>query len=98
MVYLSGQTNTVISYAHCEESGNATMAKKAKQIDVDPKMCKGCHICISICPHGVLKKADVVDNRGFFLPVVADLDACVVCRLCEMECPDFAISVVEVDS
>ena len=98
MVYLSGQTNTVISYAHCEESGNATMAKKAKQIDVDPEMCKGCHICISICPHGVLKKADVVDNRGFFLPVVADLDACVVCRLCEMECPDFAISVVEVES
>ena len=71
------------------------MAKKAKQIDVDPKMCKGCHICIFVCPHDVLKKADVVDNRGFFLPVVADLEACVVCCLCEMECPDFAISVVE---
>lgn len=74
------------------------MAKKAKQIDVDPKMCKGCHICIAICPHGVLKAADVVDNRGFFLPVVVDLEACKVCRLCEMECPDFAISVVEVEN
>ena len=98
MVYLSGQINTVISCGHCEEVGNTTMAKKAKQIDVDLKMCKGCHICIFVCPHDVLKKADVVDNRGFFLPEVVDLEACVVCRLCEMECPDFAISVVEVES
>jgi len=95
MVPLSGQINTVISCVKCVEPGNTTMAKKAKQIDVDAKMCKGCHICIFVCPHSVLKKADVVDNRGFFLPVVADLEACVVCRLCEMECPDFAISVVE---
>ena len=95
MVPLSGQINTVISHLKCVETGNTTMAKKAKQIDVDPKMCKGCHICIFVCPHDVLKKADVVDNRGFFLPVVSDLEACVVCHLCEMECPDFAISVVE---
>ena len=95
MGYLTGQINSVISHLNCVEIGNTTMAKKAKQIDVDPKMCKGCHICIFVCPHDVLKKADVVDNRGFFLPVVTDLEACVVCCLCEMECPDFAISVVE---
>ncbi|MGY5861042.1 MAG: 4Fe-4S binding protein [Candidatus Thorarchaeota archaeon] len=71
------------------------MAKKPKRIVVDAKLCKGCLICISVCPHGVLRKADEVDNRGFFLPVVEDLEACKVCRLCEMECPDFAICVVE---
>ncbi|MCK5301557.1 MAG: 4Fe-4S dicluster domain-containing protein [Candidatus Thorarchaeota archaeon] len=71
------------------------MPKKAKRIVVDTKLCKGCHICISVCPYGVLRKDDEVDNRGFFLPVVEDLEACNVCRLCEMECPDFAICVVE---
>ncbi|UCE11291.1 MAG: 4Fe-4S binding protein [Candidatus Thorarchaeota archaeon] len=71
------------------------MAKKAKQINVDPRLCKGCHICISVCPHGVLEKAEVVDERGFFLPVVVDLEACRVCGLCEIHCPDFAISVQE---
>ncbi|MFX0106872.1 MAG: ferredoxin family protein [Candidatus Hodarchaeota archaeon] len=71
------------------------MPKKAKEIKVDPKLCKGCHICISVCPQEILRKADEVDGRGFFLPVIIDLNACKVCRLCEMECPDFAISVTE---
>jgi 2-oxoglutarate ferredoxin oxidoreductase subunit delta len=74
------------------------MPKKAKQIEIDSKMCKGCHICISVCPHNVLEASKEVDNRGFFLPVVVDLEACKVCRLCELECPDFAIAVVEEQS
>ena len=73
------------------------MARKAKKIVIDSRLCKGCHICISVCPHGVLKKADVVDNRGFFLPVVAELDACRACSLCEMHCPDFAIAVQPIE-
>ena len=80
-----------------EDSENLTMAKKAKAIVVDPKMCKGCHICISVCPHGVLRKSEAVDNRGFYLPRVVDIEACIVCKLCEMECPDFAISVAAID-
>ena len=69
------------------------MAKKAREIVIDHRLCKGCHICISVCPHNVLAKAGEVDNRGFYLPVVENLEACTVCRLCELECPDFAISV-----
>ncbi|MGV9169798.1 MAG: 4Fe-4S dicluster domain-containing protein [Promethearchaeia archaeon] len=71
------------------------MPKRAKRIVIDEEMCKGCHICISVCPQNVLEKSDEVDNRGFFLPEVRDLQSCIVCRLCEMECPDFAISVIE---
>ncbi|MFW9799880.1 MAG: ferredoxin family protein [Candidatus Thorarchaeota archaeon] len=70
------------------------MPKSAREIIIDPKLCKGCEICISACPHNVLEKSNAVDNRGFFLPVVVDIDACKVCGLCELECPDFAISVV----
>ncbi|NWF96682.1 MAG: 4Fe-4S binding protein [Candidatus Thorarchaeota archaeon] len=69
------------------------MPKRAKEIVINPIFCKGCHICIYVCPHSVLAKSEQVDNRGFFLPVVVDLEACKVCRLCEMHCPDFAISV-----
>ncbi len=66
----------------------------ARDIRIDKRLCKGCHICISVCPHNVLKRAESVDNRGFILPEVADITACKVCRLCELHCPDFAIVVV----
>lgn len=73
------------------------MTRKAKQISINAKLCKGCHICIAVCPHDVLRKSDDVDDRGYFLPLVVALESCKVCHLCEMECPDFAISVEEVE-
>ena len=71
------------------------MAKSASEIVIDPKLCKGCHICIEMCPQSVLAKSKDVDNLGFYLPELINLDACTVCRICELECPDFAIKVVE---
>ena len=71
------------------------MAKSASEIIIDSKQCKGCHICIIMCPQNVFVKSNNVDNRGFFLPEVVNLKACTVCRICELECPDFAIKVVE---
>ena len=71
------------------------MAKSASEIVIDPKLCKGCHICIEMCPQNVLGKSKKADNRGFFLPEVVDLNACTVCHICELECPDFAIKVIE---
>ena len=69
------------------------MAKKAEKIIINPLFCKGCHICITVCPHGVLEVSDEIDNRGFLLPKVVNLESCTVCKLCELQCPDFAISV-----
>ena len=48
--------------------------------------CKGCAICAEYCPkHVFIMK----DN----LPVIVDLQACNRCMLCEMRCPDFALTV-----
>lgn len=48
--------------------------------------CKGCAICVEFCPKHVFV---MKDN----LPVVVDLQACNRCMLCEMRCPDFALTV-----
>jgi 2-oxoglutarate ferredoxin oxidoreductase subunit delta len=48
-----------------------------------------------MCPQNVLAKSKKVDNRGFFIPESVNLSACTVCHICELECPDFAIKVVE---
>jgi 2-oxoglutarate ferredoxin oxidoreductase subunit delta len=64
-------------------------ARKAKEINVNAAWCKHCGICIAFCAPEVLKP----DAVG--VPLVADLEACTLCMLCELRCPDFAIEVVE---
>lgn len=60
---------------------------KAKNIEINKKLCKQCEICVHFCP----KKVFAVDDDLF--PEVVDLEACTGCRLCELKCPDFAINV-----
>ena len=52
-----------------------------------PGWCKGCDICIRLCPERCL----TLD--GALRVAVLDEDACTGCRLCELLCPDFAIEV-----
>jgi len=58
-------------------------------VKVFKSWCKNCGICTAFCPKGALKR----DVEG--IPFLADPEACVECRLCELLCPDFAISVKE---
>lgn len=57
-------------------------------IEINKKWCKGCGLCVAICPKQVLtisqeeRKAKVVS-----------VEACIGCFQCELHCPDFAISV-----
>ena len=64
--------------------------KKAKAITIHEKWCKRCGICVEFCP-GKVFSLEIGQ-----IPVVAHLDSCTVCRLCEMRCPDYAVSVEEV--
>jgi indolepyruvate ferredoxin oxidoreductase beta subunit len=60
-----------------------------EQLDIEivPEWCKGCDICVRICPERclALNSEQVV--------VLIDREACTGCRLCEWLCPDFAIAV-----
>jgi 2-oxoglutarate ferredoxin oxidoreductase subunit delta len=68
-----------------------TMIVKARKfkVDINENWCKGCLLCVALCPKKVLamkkNKANVVDP-----------DACIGCQLCEIYCPDFAISVSKI--
>lgn len=53
--------------------------------------CKGCNICVSVCPKGVLAKSRKA-------PAVAKPEECITCRLCEISCPDYAISVKKLEA
>jgi 2-oxoglutarate ferredoxin oxidoreductase subunit delta len=59
-----------------------------RKITIIPKYCKGCEICIKMCP------TQVLDLKDFKVHVV-NIEACTECMLCEVRCPDFAIEVHE---
>jgi len=63
------------------------MPKVPAEIKLNEKWCKGCGICIAFCP------AKVFTARADGKPVIADPAACTNCGLCELRCPDFAISL-----
>jgi 2-oxoglutarate ferredoxin oxidoreductase subunit delta len=56
------------------------------KISIIPRYCKGCEICVKLCPKQVL-------GMEMFKVKVVDIDACTICGACELRCPDFAIFV-----
>ena len=55
--------------------------------------CKGCEICIKRCPVQALELSKILNKRGVYPPKLKEDNLCTFCRLCELLCPDFAISV-----
>ncbi len=60
-------------------------------IAVDEKLCKGCGICVEICPRKALVMNGISRETGYPNPRL--VGECVGCRLCMWFCPDQAIVV-----
>ncbi len=69
------------------------MKQNTKQIIVDQTCCKGCHLCIDQCPKKVLEVSSRRNLKGYLTPYPARGEECSGCLLCEMICPDMAITV-----
>ena len=62
-------------------------------IELDNDYCKGCQLCIAVCPQKVLELSTVRNAKGHLVPVAARAKDCSGCLLCEITCPDLAITV-----
>jgi len=62
---------------------------------VNEILCKGCGICVSVCPQKVLVISTTKINPKGFNIAEAKNEKCIGCRLCEVVCPDFAITIIE---
>ena len=63
-------------------------------IEVKDDWCKGCNICIERCPVDALEESDKLNKRGVRPPQLKEENECNYCRLCELICPDLAITVI----
>ena len=63
---------------------------------IDNDRCKGCGLCVSICPKKVLDLSDKVGTNGYFPAYRARPEDCIFCAMCCTMCPDVAIVINEI--
>ena len=63
------------------------------KVTISANYCKGCGLCIDVCPKGALKLTGRLSDSGI---EIIDFDpeaGCTGCLLCSTICPDAAITV-----
>ncbi len=64
---------------------------------IDIERCKGCGLCVTICPKKVLEIIDQVNTKGYFPAYQARPEDCIKCAMCCVMCPDMAITITEAE-
>lgn len=66
------------------------------QHEIDADRCKGCGLCVDVCPKDVLEMSNKVNAKGYFPACQARPEDCIFCALCCTMCPDVAIAIREI--
>ncbi len=70
------------------------MAKAKGMVVIDEDRCKGCGLCVSVCPSEILKLAEGRFNAKGYRPIeVINMDECIGCAQCATICPDVVFTV-----
>ena len=64
------------------------------KLSVDILACKGCALCVEVCPKAILvMDTGAVNAKGYNPAICIDSNACSACSACAIICPDSAIKV-----
>ena len=58
-------------------------------------LCKGCQLCISVCPKHILELDSAANRKGYRPAVCRDESACIGCASCGKICPDSVITITK---
>ncbi len=64
------------------------------RIVLDRNKCKGCYLCVDVCPNKVLEPDKKINSIGYYPINVNEEKQCVGCAMCARVCPDMAIEKV----
>ncbi len=65
------------------------------KVKILTEYCKGCLLCVSVCPKHLLEPADALSEFGIQpVEVVGDPAECTGCMSCVLMCPDAAIEII----
>jgi 2-oxoglutarate ferredoxin oxidoreductase subunit delta len=95
-------TSQVVELSNTEKQGSIektdpkTTSRRRKglvRVEINENLCKGCDICIEFCPADVFEKSNKLNHKGYYLPIITQMEECNGCRICDLMCPEFAIVI-----
>ncbi len=73
------------------------MVKSKGRVTFDENICKGCGLCVSVCPTKIISlDENKINTKGYHPATIIDKDKCIACASCAQMCPDVAITVERV--
>lgn len=68
------------------------------KITFNTERCKGCGLCVEVCPKKILAlDTAVLNQKGYHPAVIIDQEKCIACAMCATMCPDCVIKVEKDD-
>ncbi|MDI9442417.1 MAG: 4Fe-4S binding protein [Firmicutes bacterium] len=64
------------------------------QVIVDQERCKECSLCITACPHDVLRISAAINSKGYHPVEAYQPENCTGCTFCATICPDVALTIM----
>ncbi len=74
------------------DGDEAALRPAALRVVIETERCKGCGLCIEVCPPAVLGLG-ALNTKGYAAAVLLDNERCTSCTACVLICPDVAITV-----
>jgi 2-oxoglutarate ferredoxin oxidoreductase subunit delta len=64
------------------------------KITIDKNLCKGCGLCVTVCPKGILKLSEnELNDKGYSPVEITDMESCTACASCAKMCPDVVFTI-----
>ena len=63
------------------------------EVKVKKDKCKGCKLCIDVCPNNVFSISGDFNKLGYHYAIVKNMEKCNGCKRCVIICPDVAIEI-----
>lgn len=65
------------------------------KVTFQEESCKGCELCMSVCPKKIVVMSKHINSMGFHPATVIEQDKCTGCAFCARMCPDVVIEVTK---
>ncbi|MGM0396097.1 MAG: 4Fe-4S binding protein [Bacillota bacterium] len=70
------------------------MAKVKGNVIFEDDLCKGCGLCVSVCPVNIISlDKGRINKKGYHPASIEEMDKCIACTNCATICPDVVITV-----